>query len=234
ENVSIAPLVPGLVTKVFVQQWATVKTGDPLFQLDDRDLHAELSVREAAARAQAERVARLKAMPRPEDLPPLEANVRQAESRLQDNFAQLARMEGVGDLAAVSQDELKRKRFDVEVARRQLEKAQADLKQLQAGAWQYDIQQAEADHQLALSQAEQARINRSRLLVRASRDGTVLQVNIRPGEYVSTTPAVPPILLGDTNRFRRASTSMKSMPPASPVGSPRWRLSRGMPRRPSH
>jgi multidrug efflux pump subunit AcrA (membrane-fusion protein) len=117
ENVSVAPLVPGVVTKVFVKQWDTVKTGDPFFQLDDRDLQAELGVRAAAARAQAERVARLKAMPRPEDIPPLEANVRQAEARLRDHLDQLARLEGVDDTAAVSQDELKRKRFDVESAR---------------------------------------------------------------------------------------------------------------------
>ena len=48
ENVRIAPPVAGLITKVFVKVGDQVAEQAPLFQLDDRELHAQLLTREAA------------------------------------------------------------------------------------------------------------------------------------------------------------------------------------------
>ncbi len=48
ENVRIAPPVAGLITKMFVTVGDQVTEGAPLFQLDDRDLQAQLVSREAA------------------------------------------------------------------------------------------------------------------------------------------------------------------------------------------
>src|SRR5262245_60227586 len=48
ENVKVAASKSGLVQKVFVEVGSNVKTGDPLFQLDDRESRAKL----ATARAQ--------------------------------------------------------------------------------------------------------------------------------------------------------------------------------------
>ena len=48
ENVRIAPPVAGLIIKVFVKVGDEVAEQAPLFQLDDRELHAQLLTREAA------------------------------------------------------------------------------------------------------------------------------------------------------------------------------------------
>ena len=48
ENVRIGPPTAGLVTKVFVTVGDRVREGDPLLQLDDRDLRAQLVARQAA------------------------------------------------------------------------------------------------------------------------------------------------------------------------------------------
>src|SRR5437764_7714387 len=48
ENIPIGAPVPGVVWEVFVKIGDQVKTGDPLFRLDDRELKAQLKVREAA------------------------------------------------------------------------------------------------------------------------------------------------------------------------------------------
>src|SRR4051794_11169992 len=42
ENISIGSATPGIVTEVKVKVGEHVKTGDPLFRLDDRQLQAEL------------------------------------------------------------------------------------------------------------------------------------------------------------------------------------------------
>ena len=82
ENISVGSPVPGIVVEVPVKVGQKVKAGDPLFRLDDRELKAELAVRKAAlADAKAE-LARLEAMPRPEELPAAEAQVREAQGRL--------------------------------------------------------------------------------------------------------------------------------------------------------
>src|SRR4030095_6370274 len=57
ENISVGSPLPALVVKVFVTAGDTVKSGDPLFELDARALRADLEVRPQAlamARAQVD------------------------------------------------------------------------------------------------------------------------------------------------------------------------------------
>jgi RND family efflux transporter MFP subunit len=93
--------------------------------------------------------------------------------RLQD---QLARLQNVQDPRAVSQDEVRTKQNDVAVAQAQLEAAQA--------------------------QVAQDRVSLDRLTILAPRDGSILQVNIRPGEYASATPKSPAIVLGEVSHLQ--------------------------------
>jgi len=45
ENVRIAPPIAGLIAKMFVKVGDQVTEQDPLFQLDDRELRAQLLTR---------------------------------------------------------------------------------------------------------------------------------------------------------------------------------------------
>ena len=47
ENISVGTHVPGIVDRVFVKVGQVVRSGHPLFRLDDRALRAELAIREA-------------------------------------------------------------------------------------------------------------------------------------------------------------------------------------------
>src|SRR5262249_28809504 len=77
ENIPIGVVVPGVVTEVFVKKGDHVKKGDPLFRVDDRDMKAMLAVREAELASARAQLHKLKAAPRPEDVPPAEAQVEQ-------------------------------------------------------------------------------------------------------------------------------------------------------------
>src|SRR5205809_849100 len=81
-NTAVGSELPGVVTKVCVQVGQRVKAGDPLFELDDRQLRAELGVREANLTASQAQLERLQQMPRPEEVPPSEAKLREAEANL--------------------------------------------------------------------------------------------------------------------------------------------------------
>lgn len=165
ENVAVGVPEAGLVAKVHVKVSDAVKEGQPLFALDDREIHARLRVNMA------------------------NADVAQATlRRLQD---QLARLKGVNDPRAVSQDEVRTRENDVAVAQAQLDAARAQVGQ--------DL------------------VCLTRLTVRAPRDGTILQVNVRPGEYASATPKSPAMVLGDVEHLQvRADVDEQNAPRLQP------------------
>lgn len=201
-NISIGSHVPGIVTRVFVTVGKRVRSGEPLFVLDDRKQQADLAVKEAGLAEARARLARLKQAPRPEDLPPAQARVKEAEAMLAEARHQLQLAEKLRDAKAIAIDEINRRRFAVEAAEARLNQAKADLKLLEAGSWKQDIEVAMADVARAKAEVDAARVEIDRLTVRAPVEGDILQVNIRPGEFASSgTTAVPSILLGNLDKL---------------------------------
>ncbi len=101
------------------------------------------------------------------------------------------------ETGGVSQEELVRAEQAYLTARAQHELAAANLALLKAGAWEPDKAIAEANVELARAQLEQTRTTLELLEIRAPADGTILQVNTRPGEYVSTTATQNLVLMGN-------------------------------------
>jgi multidrug resistance efflux pump len=202
QNIAIGSPVAGVVVDVPVAIGQRVRRGDVLFRIDDRDRRAELLVREAALAAARADLARQESLPRAEDLPPLEARVKTAETELSDMKRQLEIAEGLPDKRAMAVQEWDRRRFAVQAAEARLLAAQAELAKLRAGAWAPEKEIARANVESAQARVEAQKIELERLVVRASVDGTVLQVNLRVGEFAPSGPvvgqgALPLMLLGD-------------------------------------
>ncbi len=182
ENVRIAPPVMGLVTKVYVVVGDQVTVGTPLLQLDDREVRAQLGTREAT-------------------VPSARARVAEQQYRLRDVEERYGRLQGVHDVGGISEDELKRAWYAVEVAKRELARAEADLAH-------------------AIAQRDETKALLERLTVRAPRAGTVLQVDVRAGEYAKVDAADPLMLLGATQELQvRADVDEVNAPLVKP-GSP--------------
>lgn len=116
-----------------------------------------------------------------------DANVTVAEATLRRLQDQLARLKGVNDPRAISAEEVRTKENDVAVAVAQLEMARA--------------------------QATQTRVRLERMTVLAPRAGTVLQVNIRPGEYAAVSPKSAAMVLGDVEHLQvRADVDEQNAP----------------------
>jgi HlyD family secretion protein len=93
----------------------------------------------------------------------------------------------VNDPRAISQDEVRTKEHDVLVAQAQLEAARAQV----------------AQHKIQLE----------RMTVVAPRAGTILQVNVRAGEYASATPKSSAMVLGDIEHLQvRADVDEQNAP----------------------
>jgi len=195
ENIAIGTPIAGVVTQVFARVGDNVKANDPLFQLDDRDLQADWLVKKAAIKASEAKLERLLATPRPEDIPPLEAKVKEEEASLADLKNQLTLWESVTDKRAISADELSRKRFAVQVEEARLLAARALLAQLKAGSWKKDIEVARADLESARAQAQATEIQIARLTVRAPISGQIFQVKIHRGEFASAGVLQTPLMM---------------------------------------
>lgn len=107
-----------------------------------------------------------------------EANLVVSQAQLAKVQDMLDRLKSVPDQRAISQDDLRNRTNDVLVSKAQQQAAEAQLLSAKA-----DVQQTE--------------LLVDRLTVRAPRDGTILQVNIRAGEYASPQNRQPGVVLGD-------------------------------------
>lgn len=194
-NVAIGAPLSRLVLEVNVAVGDEVEAAAPLFRLDDRDLRADLAVRQAALEAAQAKLARLKEAPRAEEIPPAEARVAAAEAQLADFKNQVTLWESVADKRAVTVEDLQRRKFAVQAQEARLAEAKAGLTLLKAGAWKPDLLVAQADVAGAQAQVLQAETEIARLTVRAPTKGTVLQVNVRAGEFAPAGALQPPLIL---------------------------------------
>lgn len=101
ENISIASPLGGVIKEAFVKAGDPVVTGQALFQLDDRDIKAEIEVRAA--------------------------QVEKAKAALEDTKTQLSIYKGVNDARAIMKGELLKRESAVSVAAAGLTEAQALL-----------------------------------------------------------------------------------------------------------
>ena len=202
ENIAVSLPVSGLVTALYVKAGDQVRKGDKLFSLDDRDLLAERALRQSALETAEARLTRLLESPRPEEIPPAEARVREAEEAVRDADVQLTLIESVTDKRAIREEDLLRRRIAANSARARLAQAQADLALLKAGAWKPDIDIARNEAAEAHRQVQRVEADISRLTVTAPITGEILQCKVRLGEYAQSGPlAQPLILMGDTTRL---------------------------------
>jgi multidrug resistance efflux pump len=201
ENIAVGSPLAGIVTTVCVKAGQRVATGNPLFRLDDRQLRAEYESRAAALVGAEAQLTRLEAMPRPEELPASEARVAEARANLIDQEDQLRRSQALVRNRAIGEEELVRRRQASHVAREQLARAEADYRLLRAGAWEPDKAVARAAVAQARAQLKQTQTDLERLEVRALVDGEVLQVSVRPGEYVGVPPGQALVVLGGVSRL---------------------------------
>ena len=201
ENIPIGVNIPGVVTEVFVKKGEKVKVGAPLFRTDDREFKSMLAVREAELASSQAQLHKLIASPRPEDIPPAKAAAQEAEARMADAEAALARTERLFQRQMIAASDYDKDRYAYYAAKATYAKAKADLEKILAGSWKEDIEIARAAVQLARSQVESIKTSLERLIVRAPMDGEVLQLNVRLGQFAAMTWKEPMIVLGDSKRL---------------------------------
>jgi len=184
-NISIAAPEPGLVTEVLVSVGSMVTAGQPLMKLDSRLLAAELpriTARGAVAKAT---IARMRAMPRAEEMPNWEANADRARVKYLDTKGYYEDLSRAGAKEAASRLEIDRRNFAMQAAEAELRQAEAQLDLMKAGAWDKEIAVAEAELATIVAEERSLETRIDRLTVRSPIAGTVLKRNAEVGQYTS-------------------------------------------------
>ena len=142
----------------------------------------------------------------------LEAKLHEAEVILADRQDSFQRTEKLRNKDVMSEDDRQRKYYALRSAETALATTQADL-------------------ELARAQLAQAEVNLDLLTVRAPRDGDILRVDLRAGEYASVPPTDmnnPSLLLGETRHLQlRADVDEDSASRVQP-GAPAVAFIKGM------
>lgn len=202
ENIAIGTGQGGTVIGVFVKIGDHVTKGQPLFQIRNFTQKAELEQSKAALALAQAKLKRLENAPRPEEIPPAQAKVDEAQSSLSDAKKQLELWQSIydKDKRAVSEDDLVRKRYAVQSAQALLDQAKSNLALLKAGTWKPDLEVARAEVQSAKAAVDVSEKELERLTIKAPTDATVLQVKIHEGEYAMAGVLQTPLMvLGDTD-----------------------------------
>jgi HlyD family secretion protein len=142
----------------------------------------------------------------------LDARVKESEVRVEDKKDDLARTDRLLSQRVISEDVQRRKYFEFQSAESTLGSTRAELL-------------------LARAQLTQAEVNLDLLTVRAPRDGDILRVDLRAGEYASVPPTDvnnPSLLLGETRHLQlRADVDEDSASRVHP-GAPAIAFIKGM------
>ncbi len=181
-NINIGTAIEGIVEEVYVQPGDIVKAGTPLFRVDTRELRAEEKRAIAVRDVVAMRLERLMNQPRQEEVPPLEARVKQAKAHLSDEFSQYTIFQNVADKRAISFNDFNQRKYAARIAKYELEQAEADLELLKAGAWIEDVKVANQRFIESEARLNVVQTNVERAIVRAPINGQVLRVNINVGD----------------------------------------------------
>lgn len=192
ETIRIGTEISGTVERVLVMPGDRVKRGVPLFVLDSRIAQAELLQRRSDLSAAEARLAQARAR-----IPGLAAEVEVARSAVlavqaeNDDARDIVRIAVSLQLGnTITKRELTRRMNSQRTTEARLSEAQARLAQAAANLALFNETEGGASIAVELAAITQtkaavkvAETNLEVRTVRAPVDGTVLQVNLRPGEY---------------------------------------------------
>lgn len=193
----------GRISRLAVEEGATVKAGQPLFEIDDGESRAQADQAGAqVALADAQLADTLAPIQRPADLAVLRQAVRQAETAVtlsKRDFERTSALAGRGFVSKARLDAARATR-DRDIAA--LAEARGRITQGEQAARAGQIQAAEAGLAQARAAQRGADVGLSRFKVSAPAAGSIQQVYFRGGEVVSAGQPVVALLPPERLRVR--------------------------------
>jgi HlyD family secretion protein len=210
---SIGAAAGGIVAQVFVHEGDRVAAGQILFKLDCRPLEADVQARTAHLAAAQATYDRFRNGPRPDEIAVGEAVVGYSKARADEAKKALERSEQLQEGVTVTTAHLLEVQRDARIAAAQLEEARARLNLLRAGSREEDIRDAKALRDAAAADLEGSRARVAQCSVSSPVAGTVLDVSVNPGQFLSLAVPQPLLHIAPDGQVRvRAEVALRDLP----------------------
>lgn len=185
----ISPQVSGYVTKVAVQDFASVKAGDLLIKIDDRTFqqqleqaqaNTEVAVTNRSSNAQDTQTSQAQIEAR-------EADLYSAKISVDSARADVARYQGLDAIGAVSKAEVAHTKAQLAQAQASVQQAEANLQAARENREKTSGNRSSLDANIKSAQAgvKQAQINVANTIITAPEAGQLSQVSVKEGQYVN-------------------------------------------------
>lgn len=175
QRVSIASVITAGVVRIPVDEGQTVRRGDVLIVLDDKDIRAALAESRAAVEGAAAKLVQLRDVA----LPAAQQSLVQAQANLVLARQQWQRAQDLTAKGFVSRSALDDARRNLDVAESQLRAAQLQVESNTPSGSDYRLAQAALTQARANVALAEARLEQT--VIRAAVDGTLIARNVEPG-----------------------------------------------------
>jgi multidrug resistance efflux pump len=210
---SIGSAAGGIVAEVLVHEGDRVRAGQVLVKLECRPLEAEVQARTAHLAAAQATYDRFRNGPRPDEIAVGEAVVGYSQARAEEARKTLQRAETLQEGVTVTTAHLLEVKRDARIAAAQLEEARARLNLLRAGSREEDIRDAKALRDAAAADLEATRARLAQCSIAAPASGTVLDVDVNAGQFLSLAVPQPLLHIVPEGQARvRAEVGLRDFP----------------------
>lgn len=205
-SVEVSFKIPGRVEERLVDEGETVRAGQLVARLEDKELRDEVALREAAVQAVRATLSELLAGSRKEEIGQAEAALERAEAEANRLEADYLRVKALYERKVVSKREMDISKSGRETSSARVREAREALTLLRKGPRKERIDQARARLMESEAALEQARTRLGYATLRAPQGGMVLAKHVESGEQIAT--GAPVITVGDVvNPWVRAYIS---------------------------
>jgi multidrug resistance efflux pump len=197
QEVRLGSKVGGRVERINTFEGQVAEPDQPLVYFEEPELEAQLAQAQASLEAAAAQLARLEAMPRPEEVPPSAARVRTAQANLDMAKDQYDRARTMYARRAIAEEEYRQRQLTYEASRQQLAQAQAEYDLLRAGAWERDKASARAAVAQARGRVAELKADLREAVVRAPERVVVEVLAVRKGDLIPPNQPIVRVLRAD-------------------------------------
>lgn len=193
-NILISSPLIRTVEKINVAVNKPVNKGEVLFQLYNKDLKANLRIKQTRYQETLSNLNKLQKIPQSEDLNIAQANLNKAEAALNQAYTEYNKnaCRAKGSDRCILYYKYQQSEADFQIAQAQFEK-------VQSGTWQPELQIAQDRINQAKAEIDAIQSEIEQTSIKSPISGTVLQVKIHEGEVVD--PSRTAITLGNIDEL---------------------------------
>jgi HlyD family secretion protein len=195
DEVDVASLIGGRVSRLFVDEGEAVQAGDTLAMLDRGEVVADLEAQVALADGSLAQLRDLREGPRAAEIEAAQSALEAAKAQAKLAAAEAQRVESLFKSNVASQADVDRAEAARDAAAASRDESARRLALLEAGTRREQVTAAEKATEAARAQLAAARSRARELVLVAPITGVVLLKNLLPGEIAQ--PGVPVVTLGN-------------------------------------